>query len=182
MGIRNLATTSDGKRFDNLRSFEKSMKKIARLQRQVSRKSKDGKNREKARIRLALAYERAVNQKTDTLQKITTRLVNEYDVICVRNEQIIEKMKNPFFAKYMSDAGWGEFVKQLTYKCEWYDKHLVKISNWHPSAQLCSSCGHQNPEVNKKKFLREWDCSNCSTRHNRAINAARNILAEGMRQ
>jgi len=180
MGIRNLATTSDGKQFNNLRSLEKAGKKIARLQRQVSRKTKDGKNREKARIRLARAYEKAVNQKTDATQKITTQLVSEYDVICVRSEKLIEIRKNPIFAKYMADAAWGEFTRQLSYKCGWYGKHLVKISNWHPSAQLCSFCGSKNKEVNKKKFLKEWGCSNCGAHHNRAINAAKNILVEGM--
>lgn len=181
-GIHTLATASDGKQYENNRYSEKSKKKLARLQRQLSRKSKDSKNREKARIKLAREYERISNQKTDLLQKLTTQLVRDYDVICIRDERLTDMMKNRLYAKYLSDAGWGEIVSQLTYKCGWYSKELVKISNWHPSAQLCSSCGYQNPEVSKKNRPGEWDCPDCGTHHNREINAAANILAEGLRQ
>lgn len=181
MGIQNLAETSDGIQFENPRYLEKSQKKIARLQRQLSRKSKDSQNREKARIKLARAYERAANQKTDAMQKLTTQLVRDYDVICIRDEQLTEMAKERLFAKYLVDAGWGEFVGQLDYKCKWYGKELVKISNWHPSVQLCSACGYKNPEV-KKNSPRQWDCPKCGAHHNRTENAAMNILVEGLRQ
>ena len=178
MGVRSLATTSDGRQFENPRAFEKARKKTARLQREMSRKPKGSKNREKARVKLARAYEKAANQKKDYLQKLTTQLVREYDSICVRDEALTQIAKNPLYAKYVSDAGWGEFFRQLEYKCDWYGKELIKISGQHPSAQLCSACGARNP---KPPAPREWTCQVCGARHNRAVNAAANILQEGMR-
>ena len=181
MGVRKLATASDGQEFENIRAFEKARRKIARLQREMSRKPKDSANREKARIKLARAYERASNQKKDHLQKLTTQLVRDYDVICIRDEKLNEIAKNPLYAKYVRDAGWGEFASQLEYKCSWYGKELIKISNWHPSAQICSACGTKSPEATEKKQNKEWTCPNCGNRLNRAANAAANILQEGMR-
>jgi len=179
MGVKNLAVTSDGKQFENHRFYEKTVRKIARLQREMSRKSIDSNNREKARLKLACMYERLNNQKTDILQKITTQLVREYDVICVRDNQLKKMAKNRLFAKYLADAGWGTFAAQLEYKCNWYGKNFVKVSSLHPSAQICSSCGELNNEMKIKKHLYEWECSICGAHHNRSVNAAVNILREG---
>lgn len=182
MGIRTLATTSDGQRLENNRCLEKSYKKLARLQRQMSRKPKDSKNREKARVKLAREHEKISNKRTDAMHKLTTKLVNDYDVICVRDEPISKMVRNPFFAGCLTDAGWGKFVRQLTYKCKWYDKEFVQISNWHTSSQLCSSCGYHDLKKNKKTRYREWDCPSCGAHHDSAINTAVNILHEGLRQ
>ena len=180
MGVQSLATTSDGKQYENIRAFEKEQRKTARLHREMSRKPKDSNNREKARIKLARAYEKAANRKNDYLQKLTTELVREYDVICVRDEMLTQIAKNPLYAKYVTDAGWGELTRQLQYKCGWYGKELIKISNWHPSTQLCSKCGAKNPEAGSKTRQREWACPSCGAKHDKAVNTAVNILNEGM--
>ena len=176
MGIRSLATTSDGRRFENPRAYEKTELKIARLQQEMSRKPKDSKNREKARIKLARAHEKAANQRNDFLQKLTTQIVREYDVICIRDESPIDLAKNPLYAKHIYNAGWGQFLNQLEYKCNWYGKELKKVSSLHPSTQLCSACGARNPTEPAKPPPREWFCPNCQTHHNRAVNAAINVL------
>jgi len=179
-GIKTLAVSSDGQTFENNRYFERSQKKISRLRRRMSRKQKDSANREKARIQLAKAYERAKNQKTDMMQKLTTELVSEYDAICVRDEELTKMVRERAFAYYMSDASWGEFVSLLRYKCGWYGKTLIEVEASFPSVQLCSLCGHKNAEL-AQKALREWICPNCGAKHERAKNAAVNTLNEGLR-
>jgi putative transposase len=179
MGVKTLAVTSDGQQFENHRFHKKSEKKVARLQKALSRKKSDSSNREKARLKLARAYERLCSQKNDTLQKMTTQLVREYDVICVRDEQVADMVRNRVYAKQLADAGWGAFTGQLEYKCDWYGKRLVKVSTWHPSTQLCSSCGERETGMRVKKYRSEWDCPMCGAHHDRNINAAVNILNEG---
>jgi putative transposase len=125
LGITPLVTTSKGEHIENPRYFEKSEKKIARLARELSRKPKGSKNREKARIKLAKAYEKAANQRSDNLNKLSTRLVREYDVIRVRTVKPSAYMKDRRFAKEAADAGIGALLGKLRYKCEWYGKELV---------------------------------------------------------
>jgi putative transposase len=179
-GIKTLAVTSDGQKIENQRYLEKMQKKISRLQRRVSRKPSDSANREKARIALAKAYEQIKNQKTDTLQKSTTQLVRDNDLIVVRDEELTKIVRRKQFAYYLSDASWGEFTQMLKYKSAWYGRTFVEISANYPSAQLCSSCGYKNIELVKKQ-LQEWTCPKCGTHHERAKNAAVNTMAEGLR-
>jgi len=178
LGLVNLTTASDGKQFENPRYLERSRKKISRLQRELSRKTSDGKNREKARIKLARAYERVTNQKTDTLHKLTTQLVRDHDIICVRNEPV-RMENNKLYAKYLADANWGEMSRLLSYKCNWYGKTLVKVDKLLPSAKVCSSCGHKNEQL--KQYQQAWVCPKCKARHNRGVNSAVNILNSGLR-
>ena len=178
MGVKHLAVMSDGNEIENHRYYEQSQKKIARLNKALSRKTSDSANHEKARLRLAKAYKRLVNRKTDALQKATTQLVRDYDTICIRDVNHAEIMKNKLYAKYLSDAGWGAFVSQLEYKCGWYGKTLVKIDKFQPITRVCSICGELVPDVHKKS---KWNCPKCGTTHERAYNAAKNILNEGMR-
>jgi putative transposase len=177
MGVRFLAVTSDGQKIDNHRFYERSRKKIARLGRAVSRKTNDSANREKARLRLAKAYKRLVNRKTDALQKATTQIVRNYDTICVRDVNHAEIMKNKLYAKYLSDAGWGAFVSLLEYKCGWYGKTLVKIDKFQSVTRICSVCGEDVADVRKKS---KWNCPKCGATHERAYNAAKNILKVGL--
>ena len=179
-GVKSLAVTSDDERIENNRYLQNAQKKISKLQRRMSRKPKGSANREKARIQLAKAYERVNNQKTDAMQKLTMRLVREYDTICVREEEVSKMIRQHPYSYYLSDASWGEFVRQLKYKCEWYGKSLVKVEPGFPSAQLCSFCGKKNQEVSKKN-IQEWICPECKTKHARAKNAAMNTLKEGLR-
>lgn len=180
LGIENLAVSSDGEKFENHRYLEKSQKKLIRLQKKLSRKSSDSNNREKARKKLARGYEKIVNQKTDSLHKLTTELVKSYDTICVRDEQVAEKQRDKVYSKQLADANWGEFVRMLSYKSDWYGKELVKIPKTSPSAQLCSGCGYKHTEL--KPYHYEWDCPKCGKHHDRRINAATNVLNEGLKR
>ena len=180
-GIKILAMTSTGEVIENHRYLEKAQRKISRLQRQLSRKPRDSKNRKKARIKLARAYEKVSNRKMDTLQKTTTQLVRNYDVICVRNEELLKMIRERPYAYYLSDASWGEFSSQLEYKCRWYDKRFIKIETRYPSVQLCNVCGYKNSKLVNQK-IHKWTCPKCETDHERAKNAAINTLAEGLRK
>jgi putative transposase len=127
LGLTDLVTTSEGEHIKNPRYLENAEKKIARLSRRLSRKAKDGKNREKARIKLARAHERISNQRNDFLHKLSTQLVREYDCICVRDARPAARMRDPRFAKLAADAGTGALLMRLRYKCDWYRKDFVLV-------------------------------------------------------
>jgi putative transposase len=181
LGLTDLVTTSDGERVKNPRYFAKAEKKIARLSRRLSRKSKDGKNREKARIKLARAHERIANQRSDFLNKLSTRLVRAYDRVCVKDVKPAGIMKDRRFAKLVADAGWGGLLQRLRYKCDWYGKEFIPAGAFFPSARTCGACGFESAEVGRKNALRVWDCPVCGARHERGVNAAENVLREGLR-
>ena len=180
MGLKEFAISSDGTTYQNHRYLRKSAKRLARLQRSLSRKSKDSKRREKARIAVARAHEKVSNQRRDYLQKLSTTLIKEYDLIAVEDLAVKNMTKNHSLAKPINDVSWGEFMRMLEYKAAWHKKVIVKIDRFYPSSQLCSVCGHRNADT-KDLSVRKWICPQCGTTHDRDINAARNILAEGLR-
>lgn len=181
LGVKNYVILSNGEKIDNPKYGIKSEYKIKKLERKLSRKSSGSKNYEKALFKLTKAYEKNINQRKDFMQKLSTNLVKEYDLICVETINIRELIKNKYISKYILDCSWGSFIEMLKYKSEWYGKQLVKIDKCYPSSQICSNCGTINPAV-KNLSVRKWECPNCKVRHDRDINAAINILNQGLLQ
>lgn len=181
LGIETLATTSEGITYENPKYLRQASKRLKRLQRSMSRKTKDSKNRNKARIKADSLQEKISNRRLDYLHKLTTSLVRDYDVICIEDLNVKQMSKTHQIAKHLSDVSFGEFRRQLEYKADWYGKRIVHIDRYFPSSQLCADCGYQNTEV-KNIAIRQWVCPQCGAVHNRDHNAARNILAEGLKQ
>lgn len=181
LGLKTFATLSNGEIYSHSKSLNKSLKKLARLQKQLSRKQIGSSSRNKARIKVARLHEQISNQRSDFSHKLSTDLFREHDVIVLENLKVSNMIKNRKLARHIADASWSEFVRQLEYKANWYEKSIVKIDTFFPSSQLCSVCGFQNGDV-KDLSVRKWTCPNCHSVHDRDINASINILNKGLMQ
>ena len=178
MGVTSLIVTSDGDKITNPKHFKKLRKKLKKKQKTLARKHKGSNNREKARVQVAKVYAQIVDARKDFLHKLTTQLVRENQTIVVEDLAIKNMVKNHKLALAISDASWGELIRQLTYKCQWYDRELIKIDRWFPSSKRCGKCGYIIDKLPLN--IREWECPKCGTNHDRDLNTAKNILAAGL--
>ncbi len=181
LGIVDFAILSDGIKIKNPRFYEKSEKKLAKLQKELSRKTIGGSNCNKARIKVAKLYKHISNQRKDFLQKLTTNLTKQYDIICIEDldVQSMRETSSKVRNKHVLDVSWSEFRRMLTYKSTWYGKILSVIDRYFPSSQICHCCGTNGGK--KSVEIRYWICSSCGSKLDRDNNASINILNEGVR-
>ncbi|WP_281512876.1 IS200/IS605 family element RNA-guided endonuclease TnpB [Mammaliicoccus vitulinus] len=189
LGIKDFAILDDGTIYNNNRYTTKMAKQLAREQRKLSRryeqakkigeKLEDAKNYQKQKIKVARLHEKVANQREDFLNKVSTIIIKNHDVICIEDLNTKGMLKNHKLAKSISDVSWSMFVTKLQYKADWYGKKIVKIDRWYPSSQICSNCGINSGK--KTLDIRYWECE-CGAKHDRDINASINIKNEGLRQ
>ena len=181
LGIVDFAIFSDGSKIENQRFYEKSERKLVKLQKSLSRKTIGGNNWNKARIKVANLQKHISNQRNDFLHKLTTDLVRNYDVIAIEDLDVktMKETANSVRNKRIGDVSFSEFRKQLTYKTSWYGKDLVVVDRYYPSSQICHVCNHRDGK--KSEDIRSWNCPHCGSQLDRDINAAINILNEGLR-
>lgn len=178
LGLTHFAILSTGEKIAAPNSFRKNEAKLAKLQRRLSKKQKGSANRLKAKLKVARMHAKTADARRDFLHKLSTRLINENQVIAIESLAVSNMQKNRALAKSISDASWSEFVRQLTYKAEWYGRTLVGIDRWYPSSKRCSDCGHTVAKMPLN--VRSWTCPECGSIHDRDVNAARNVLAAGL--
>lgn len=189
LGITDFAILSEGQKIDNNKFASKMEKKLKCEQRKLSRRAliakKNGinlfeaENYQKQKRKVAKLHEKVMNQRTDFLNKLSTEIIKNHDIICIESLNIKGMLNDHKIAKSISDVSWSSFVNKLQYKADWYGRELIKVDQWFPSSQICSGCGHKDGK--KSLDIREWTCPVCYAHHDRDINASLNILAEGLR-
>ncbi|GAA2647887.1 RNA-guided endonuclease InsQ/TnpB family protein [Nonomuraea recticatena] len=178
LGVKDFMVTSDGQKIANPGSLAKRQRNLARYQRRMARKAKGSANRAKAKAKVARAHRKVRASRADFLHKTSTRLVRAHDVIVIEDLAVKNMVRNRSLAKAISDCGWGTFRRMLAYKTAAYGRHLIVVDRWFPSSKTCSGCGHLLATLSLS--TRTWQCPSCGTRHDRDVNAAKNILAAGL--
>ena len=179
LGIKDFVITSDGYKFKNNRYTKKYAKKLKKAQQDLSRKKKGSASYNKQKVKVAKIHKKITNSRKDNLHKVSSNLITNYDVIVVEDLNVKGMVKNHKLAKHISDVSWGSFLTMLQYKADWNDKQVIEIGRWFPSSKTCGECGYINQNLTLK--VREWVCPHCHSKGERDINAANNILKEGLR-
>ncbi|CAE6706235.1 RNA-guided endonuclease InsQ/TnpB family protein [Paraburkholderia nemoris] len=178
LGLTHFAILSTGEKIAAPNTYRRNEAKLAKLQRRLAKKQKGSANRMKAKLKVARLHARTADSRRDFLHKLSSRMINENQVIAIESLAVSNMQKNRCLAKSISDASWSEFIRQLEYKAQWYGRTLVGIDKWYPSSKRCSDCGHT--VVKMPLNIRAWTCPECGGVHDRDINAARNVLAAGL--
>ena len=177
-GIKDLAILSDGKVYENIKILKANLKNLKYEQRQLSKKTKGSNSRLKQKSKLARVHEKVTNIRKDYLHKVSTEIIKNQNVICIEDLAVKNMMKNHKLAQAFSDVSLGAFYTMLEYKANWNDRQFVKIDRWFPSSKTCSSCGWIKQDLTLS--IREWTCESCGENHDRDVNAAKNILKQGI--
>jgi putative transposase len=178
LGVKDFAVTSDEQRIPNPKYLERRARSLARYQRRMARCQPGSANRAKAKAKVARAHRKVRAARADFLHKTSTNLVRDYDLICLEDLAVKNMVRNRRVARAISDCGWGTFRVMLEYKAARYGRRVIVIDRWFPSSKMCSACGHVLAELSLD--VRHWTCPSCGTRHDRDVNAAKNILAAGL--
>jgi putative transposase len=179
VGLTHLATLSTGEKIPNPRRYQARLRYLRQQQRCLARRQKDSRRREKQRLRVARAHARVRQERQYALHALTTRLVRDFDLICVEDLNV-KALGRGRHARAIHDVAFSELRRQLSYKSDWYGRVLIAVARWYPSSKSCSQCQHVLDELRLDE--RQWRCPKCGTLHDRDVNAARNLLAEGLRQ
>lgn len=179
LGIKEFAITSNGEFFSNPKHLKQSEKRLAKLQKDLSRKQKGSNNRKKAKIKVAKIHEKITNKRKDFLHKVSTQLINENQVIVIEDLKVINMIQNHKLAKSIADVSWAEFRRMLEYKAKWYGREIIIAPSNYASSQLCSSCGNQSSQT-KDLGCRTYICPVCGMTMDRDINAGKNLLKLAM--
>lgn len=179
LGVKDFVITSEGEVFNNLLFKKNETNKLKRLQRQLSRKIKGSNNRDKARVKLAKTNKKINDKKQYYLHSVSNVLINENQVICMEDLNVKGMLRNHRLAESIAEMNFGEFRRMLEYKAKWYNRKIVFVDKFYPSSKTCSHCGYKYKDLTLS--IREWTCPECGTTHDRDVNAAVNILHEGMR-